>query len=271
MWTTYFIEYTPEKSVETLAAHGWKHTEIASEHGSALLERGDPAATGESFRQFAADLGFSIPQGHLWLGAEIAPSDATEREKTIDLLKRWLDLYLALGVEAAVLHPGGGGNSGWDLAADKERIDAVRHKSLETLLAHIKGSSMAICLENCFAPAALIEDLLEIMAPFGRENLGVCLDTGHLNLNGGGFADFIHKARADLKALHIADNLGQKDNHMLPYGKGCVPWEEVMAALKDIDYKGLFNLEVGGERDCPLPIKLAKLDYARQLCDFMVQ
>jgi sugar phosphate isomerase/epimerase len=268
MWTSYFIEYTPEKAVEALATGGWKYTEISDEHSRTLLERGDPVKIGKAFRQFAADLGFSFPQGHLFLGVDIVQRDPAVRDRMIDELRRWLDLFLALDIEAAVLHPGGGGPE-WNRDAEKEKIDAVRRESLERLLAHIAGSSMSICLENCFPPAGLIDDLLTIMEPFERDNLGICLDTGHLNLNGGGFADFIRRAGADLKALHIADNLGQNDNHMLPYGKGCVPWAEVMGALKEIDYKGLFNLEVGGERDCPLPIKLAKLEYARQLADLM--
>ena len=79
----------------------------------------------------------------------------------------------------------------------------------------------------------------------GVDNLGICLDTGHLNLVDGDQAAFIDKCGSHLKALHLADNLGQNDNHMLPYSAGTVDWERVIGALKKNNYSGLFNFEVG--------------------------
>ncbi|MCL5271632.1 MAG: sugar phosphate isomerase/epimerase [bacterium] len=271
MWTSYFIEYSPEKAVEVLAGRGWRCAELSDEHGWALLERGQPARVGAGFRRFAGDLGFTFPQGHLYLSADIAHHEPAAREKIFDDLKLWLELFVALGIEAAVLHPGGGG---WPAGADEARIEALRQASLERLLAHLGNAPLAICLENCPGSGATLAALQRMLAPLegsGRgRNLGICLDTGHLNLAGGGFADFIRGAGGRLKALHVADNLGIKDDHMLPYGKGTVPWDEVMRALKEIDYAGLFNFEVGGERECPEPVKLAKLDYARTMASWMV-
>ena len=68
----------------------------------------------------------------------------------------------------------------------------------------------------------------------------------------------------------MADNDGSADQHLMPYGRGTVPWVEVVEALKEIGYEGLFNFEVPGERRCPLPVRLAKLDYLRALSDIML-
>ncbi len=84
-------------------------------------------------------------------------------------------------------------------------------------------------------------------------------------MNKGDQVDFILKAGSYLKALHIHGNDGESDMHIMPYGqayyRGYIDWIEVVRALKNIDYKGLFNLEIGGEAACPYKIKMAKLDY----------
>ena len=43
-----------------------------------------------------------------------------------------------------------------------------------------------------------------------------------------------------------------------------------MQTLQDADYKGLFNLEILGERNAPMPIKRAKLEFIRTMCDNML-
>ena len=53
------------------------------------------------------------------------------------------------------------------------------------------------------------DNLLEIIRETDRANLGICLDTGHLNLAGGNPAQFVIQAGSLLKALHIVDNDGK--------------------------------------------------------------
>ena len=104
----------------------------------------------------------------------------------------------------------------------------------------------------------------------GSDHLGVCLDTGHLNLRPGESQyDFIKNCGSRLKALHIADNEGQTDQHMMPYGKGRVNWNDVIKGLTEVGYTGLFNLEIPGEAHGPMEIKLAKLRYVREICEYM--
>lgn len=49
-------------------------------------------------------------------------------------------------------------------------------------------------------------------------------------------------------SLHLNDNDGEKDFHLLP-GEGTVDWAEFRQALKEVGYRGPFLFEVwGGER-----------------------
>ena len=102
VWSSYFVEMSPEDMVREFAADGFTATEISDEHGLMLLDRGDPEVEGRRLKAFAENLGMSFPQGHLLLKVDICKDDAAE------ILKPWIDLFTALGVRSAVLHAAGG-------------------------------------------------------------------------------------------------------------------------------------------------------------------
>lgn len=266
MWTSYFGDLSPEEMVREFAEKDWLHLELSNEHAAKLLERGAPSAVGGAFRSHARDQGVSFPQGHLWLACDIAASDQTE---VLDQLKSWLDLFLAVGIRAGVLHPGG--NQLRKQGRDKAAILAAQVRALNVLSNHLKDTDLTLCLENMARHATKAEELLDILEAAGSASLGICLDTGHLNMAGGDPVAFIRKSAPALKALHIQDNEGASDQHMMPYGRGTVPWDRVLAALKEARYEGLFNLEIPGENRCPLAVRRAKLDYLKTLVQLMLE
>jgi sugar phosphate isomerase/epimerase len=97
------------------------------------------------------------------------------------------------------------------------------------------------------------------------------LDTGHLNLTANpNQAEFIEKAGKHIKALHIADNEGLGvDQHMMPFGRGTVDIVSVIKAMKALNYQGLYNLEIPGERLAPLEIRGYKLEYIKKMFSYL--
>ncbi|HUS47438.1 MAG TPA: sugar phosphate isomerase/epimerase [Phycisphaerae bacterium] len=265
VWTSYLYGLTLEEMVEAFAGKGWRYAELSTEHSEMLLSRGKPGETGRAFRKFAGDRGMSFPQGHLEIGVDVA---AVDRAGVINRLKRWLDLYLALGVKAAVIHPGG-----FELEKSgmpPEKVHEARVEAFGELARHVAGSDLFICMENvCWRND--LEGISRIIDACGTPNLGICLDTGHLHLVAGRQGDFIRGAGARLKALHIADNDGTSDQHLIPFARGTIKWDEVIAALREVQYDGLFNFEIPGETlGCPMPVRMAKLEYLRALADIML-
>ena len=51
-----------------------------------------------------------------------------------------------------------------------------------------------------------------------------------------------------LITLHIHDNHGERDEHLLP-GLGEIRWPEVLDALRDVDYPGVFMYELIRKED----------------------
>lgn len=264
IWTSYFIDESPQQMVETFGSKKWRTLELSTEHGEALLGQGDPERTGREFREYAAAHGLTFPQGHLWLTADITASD---QPRVIERLRRWLDLYLAVGVRAAVLHP-----SRTPIREEKrprQQMLDLQVTALGELTGHIAGSDAVICLENVSSAPAL-SDLTVILDAVDSPHLGICLDTGHLNMADADQAAFIRGAGSRLKALHIADNEGETDQHLMPHGRGTVEWPVVVDELRRIGYEGAFNLEIPGENRAPREVRLAKLDYLATLLDLML-
>ena len=75
----------------------------------------------------------------------------------------------------------------------------------------------------------------------------ICVDTGHTH-DAERFwvpspEDMIRTLGKDVTILHMHDNRGETDDHLLP-GMGTINWPAVFDALDDIDYKGVYNFEL---------------------------
>ena len=259
VWTSYYVELGPEEAILELKKNGIVCAELSDEHGFVLLSRGEPAEVGAEFRAFLEKESFTMTQGHLWLKVKLCTDP-----DAVSILKKWLTLYEAVGIENAVLHC-----DFIDSAPDlthEERAARNLEKLLE-LQEFVRPMRIRICLENLNRSFQTSEKLLSVVNRLEEDCFGVCLDTGHLNMNGEAQADFIRNVGSRLHALHIADNEGKSDQHMMPFGRGNVDFESVVRALREIDYHGLFNLEIPGERPAPLPVLGWKLEYIRKCYD----
>ena len=75
--------------------------------------------------------------------------------------------------------------------------------------------------------------------------LRVCLDTGHANVVKPDPAEAVRIIGKDyLKILHVHGNDGTEDMHLNPgHPDDTVDWASFTAALKEIDFDGVVNLE----------------------------
>lgn len=263
--TDYFYDFEAECAVKMLAAEELNNLELSSEHAEELMAKGNPCKTGRAFRKMADDLGVKLPQGHMLLSCNIT---APGQDEITDHLKRWLELFLEIGIKAAVLHPGGRNliQEGYD----KKYVDERRACVLRPLADFVKGTELCICLENTPNTIPDARGLHELIDLVGSPHLGICLDTGHLNIKGGSQGDFIRFAGPRLKALHIHDNEGKEDQHILPFSCGSINWQEVVGALREIGYRHLFNFEIPMESRAPVPLRIAKLKYLKRLYEIML-
>lgn len=86
------------------------------------------------------------------------------------------------------------------------------------------------------------EEILSFLDAVDRDNLGICLDTGHAQLMDNNIPDMIRAFGSHLKVTHIHDVFPPIDTHLPPF-LGTIDWKPIIEALKEIDYKGDFTFE----------------------------
>ena len=78
-----------------------------------------------------------------------------------------------------------------------------------------------------------------------------CLDTGHSNeahfYGGYDVCETIKILGSDIQTLHLHDNQGFYDSHLMPLlgSKGAIEWDKVFDALDEVGFKGSYNWELG--------------------------
>lgn len=128
-----------------------------------------------------------------------------------------------------------------------------------------KEMDITICIENlydsvgghivegpCCNARRLAERIDRINEQYGAEVLGFCFDTGHGNLVGIDFEDFLTRLGHRLKALHIHDNDAVRDLHQIPFtftrtreNETSTDWDGFLRGLKAVKYDGILNFETG--------------------------
>lgn len=92
---------------------------------------------------------------------------------------------------------------------------------------------------NSFERISAVEDFSKYFC--------VCVDTGHTNkamrFGQPSPADVIRKLGKRVEVLHLNDNDGMYDQHLIPKS-GNIDWDDVLSALKQIGYNYSYNMEV---------------------------
>lgn len=158
-----------------------------------------------------------------------------------------VDVAALLGVDYAVLHPNSVTINQDELKKDKEYESCMKH--LAPIADYAKKRGVHLALEN-LAPSFVGENLYrysqsaeEVCKMADSLDAGVCWDFGHANISGLKQSKEIENIGKRLCVLHINDNNGYGDDHLLPF-MGTVDWKDAMYGLKKINFKGLLNFEI---------------------------
>ncbi len=81
------------------------------------------------------------------------------------------------------------------------------------------------------------ENVMDLISKTGKDNLYLHLDTFHMNIEENNFYDPVVLAGKKLKHIHMTES------HRGMLGEGTVNWDQLFAALKEIDFDGNLVLE----------------------------
>lgn len=193
--------------------------------------------------------------------------DTTEegRAEGWDAFHRSVYACHVLGTKHMILHPQM--PYGWSAPEeDPEYAHKLTVDLLRDLLPDCEKYGVILCLENMpFLKQRIstMDRIVDAVAEVDSPYVGICLDTGHVNVFAGrDLGDDVRIAAPYLKTLHIHDNDGKGDRHMLPY-LGTANWDSFTTALAEIGYTGSMSMETGGPVSAKMPEELQAM--ARQL------
>ncbi len=136
-------------------------------------------------------------------------------------------------------------------------------KFLDNLAPMAKDMGITMCIENLYdslnghlvegpcCNARKAADRIDRMNDrYHAQVLGFCFDTGHANLTGLDFEDFITTLDYRLKVLHIHDNDGVSDLHQVPFtftktreNLPSTDWNGFIKGLKNIKFSKTLSFE----------------------------
>ncbi|MDH7569743.1 MAG: sugar phosphate isomerase/epimerase family protein [Armatimonadota bacterium] len=236
-----FPAYVPgaeriEDAVRAIARQGvgWVEWGLGS---PAYFDEEDPTQV-RSLRAVFRETGVRPNSLHARFGAnyDLASLDPQVRAHTLQAQRRAIEVAGELEVPYLVLHPGHGPR-GEEMSARLSLAAEGLHQ-LEPLA---RAAGVVLAVEN-LPPTypGCASEVLELVHALHSSAVRVCFDSGHAHLQG----DVAGAARQLLPftvTMHLHDNHGQKDEHLLP-GMGGIDWRAFTA--------------VCAEATCPAPALL---------------
>jgi len=171
---------------------------------------------------------------------DLAPGGLDERirEVTARRLQRTMELVPLFRPLSIVFHAG----------YDERRYHAHRAEWLsgslatwEPLIQQAEEVGVVVHLENVYEQTP--EMILTLIEEMDSENLGFCLDMGHMNVFGEvALSEWLDALGPHLKEVHLHDNNGHSDSHG-PIGSGTAPFNELFQYLHDQEKRPVVTLE----------------------------
>lgn len=228
----------------------------------------------DKVREEAEKLGVVFSQSHPPYRPHKFPHFEKEEEEKYfnEITRRSIIISGMMGVKWAVLHPVTSIENGeyileHDIASNREVFDPVIELAVK--------ENVGIAFENMcdrdnkrrFGTSTT--ELKALIDSYNCDNVGACWDIGHGNRVYYDSVRPIREMGKYIKALHVDDNHGGTDEHLVPF-MGTIKWEEVMKALKDIGYEGDFVYEIIINDHMPNELKDAGARFAAEVGRYLV-
>lgn len=228
--------------VRHVASAGFKYVDLSfysidKENSPFMLDNYEGYV--KELKDLAKELGVEYVQAHL---PNCNPLDEDNFDEYVKCTVRSIEICGMLGIENAVIHVG------WKNGITKEQFFSMNYDALKPLFPAMEKSNVNVLIENStranmrdmyyFLTGA---DMKEFIDYVNHPLIHACWDLGHANIEGHQYED-IMTLGDDLRAIHVHDNDGTKDEHITLF-RGTVNMDEVMNGLIDSGYKGYFTFE----------------------------
>lgn len=197
-------------------------------------------------KELSEELDLPITQSHPPFYNCLDPDFSLKAEYD-KMIRRSIKASGMLGVPWVVMHPGS------LLEEDPQRAKSKKgnYEYFMPLLELAGEYNTGIAIENMSGVhengqrvyCNSHEYLIDFVESLPVDNVGICWDFGHAHLEKVNQVEALRAMGARLKATHVADNSGLRDDHIMPFA-GHINWYEIMPVLSEIGYQGDFTYEI---------------------------
>ena len=195
----------------------------------------------DEINQVSEKLGIKLIQSHAPMGKPLADGG-----KLLCDTLRCVEACGAWNIPNLVVH------SGYITGLSPEETFEKNKQFFLPLLERAEKYNVNILVENfnkmCVDGLYWIDnatDLLRMIECVNHPLFHAVWDAGHANMQEMPQDEELRLLGKHVRALHIQDNHGNADNHLVPF-LGTMNLDAVMTGLMDIGYNGYFTFEVGG-------------------------
>lgn len=235
---------TYQERIDCICTAGFKYIDVSMY----TIEKDDELFVSKNWRDNAKRIlentqkkGVKFVQAHSPSGNALSKNQSSVDE-LVRVTIRSIDVCGILGIPNIVVH------AGMCLGISKEEYFEKNREFFKKLLPAMERNNVNVLCENStrknmgdiyFTNTGA--DMKEFIEYINHPLFHGCWDTGHGNCEGTQYNE-IATIGSDLYALHVNDNCGGGDEHLLPFF-GTMNLDEIMNALIDIEYKGYFTFE----------------------------
>lgn len=240
-----------EKTLEAVEKEGFRYIEypyeVFKDAGEGLPQRVREVA--EKARSYSVKP-YQVHGEYGDINFELASPEPTLRMKALRRMEDWVGYASVLEADVLVAH----------LGFPRPRLYETYDRVIEDVIGlnvEVAGRladvgeeyGVRVAFENCVEPwfGASPADLLHLLKRVDAQGIGVCLDTGHLNVNRLDVAESVRLLGGVIIATHLHDNDGRYDQHLPPLA-GSIDWRETLKAFREIGFDKPLIYEFGGQR-----------------------
>lgn len=223
---------------------GFKHLDMSF---YSVIYKGSPwISLGDGWKreveescEIAKKFGFDFCQAHSPDGEHFKEGEA--RDALILATKRSIEACAMLGIPHTVVHAAGCGPT----KAEFDRKNIAFYRLFESDAEKYNVDLLTENSAEAWNPEYFLRtgtEIREFVESAGIPRLHINWDTGHGNVQGCSQYDDIIAMGSELRALHIQDNDGKADAHLMPL-MGTVNFDDVIRGLIDAGFTGDFTFE----------------------------
>jgi len=226
---------SPEPYLERIGEAGFSHVHWCHQWNSDFLYSSWEV---DEIRKWLEKSGLKLLDLHASVGQEKNWVSLREYERLsgLELVRNRIEMTGRLGADATILHI-----PGTPEGSEAVFRDALR-RSIDSLESFARARRVRIAVENDYNYNLVHAVMKSVFAEYGPDFLGLCYDSGHGNMDGGGL-DQLESLKDRLIAVHLHDNDGKSDQHKLPFS-GTVDWPRLAKIIAGSSYGKCLNLEV---------------------------